>query len=174
MSKIDPRRAKLIRESELLAQALLEKLNKQAVGAKPEDTIPKSKLAPKKGPSDRDKPIPATKTTASERTLSDDLKDQIEKFLSSGDPEKSTIQPGVSLETGKTVEKELKGTKYTITRLPTPEQIQQEKRAGDERTAFYVEPHGAPDVRVGSRPGDDPADVPIKIKDIKEKQIGIA
>lgn len=167
MSKIDPRRAQLIRESEMLAQQLLEKLNKQAASAKPEDKIPKSKLAPKKKPSDREEPVPTTKSGASEKDLSKDLIDMIEEFLASSDASKSKISSGIGLE-------DKHGVKMTVSGLPSPEVIKREKGTGDKRTAFYVEPNGAPDVSVGSKPGDDPPDVPITVGKIKSDKIAIA
>ena len=167
MSKIDPRRAQLIRESEILAQTLLEKLSKKAAGVKPEDKVAaKSPHAPTK-PTDREKPVPTTKSGASERSLSKDLQDMIEEFLSSGDPKKSKISKGIGLE-------DKHGVKMTVSGLPTPEVIKSEKGKGVDRTAFYVEPNGAPDIRVGSRPGDDPPDVPITVRKIKDDEIAIA
>lgn len=171
MSMGNSERERLLRESQHLANSLLERLRKQAASALFEDPVAaKSPNAPKSKPSkatgDREKPVKTTKATAAPHDLASDLyslaKEQLAKRSTTG-----PLSAGLALE-------DEDGVKYTIDHLPTIEQMEAQKGKGDEQIAVYVQPNAAPSVEQGSRPGDRVPIQPKTLEQIKNKKIGIA
>ncbi len=143
MSKGKSRHDELLRESEELSRYLIEKLRAQAssvVGK--EDRIPRSPNAPdktnKKGPHDREKPLP--KSDASESECSRDLillaQEQLQKYMKG---EKGALGAGLGLE-------DEEGVKMTISSLPDERQAAEEQsKSADQKTVFNVKYRKTPD-----------------------------
>jgi hypothetical protein len=161
MSKGKSRHDELLRESEDLSRYLIEKLRAQAssvVGK--EDRIPRSPNAPdktNKGPHDREKPLPTSKSDASESERSRDLirlaQEQLQKYKKG---EKGALGAGLGLE-------DEEGVKMTISSLPDERQAAEEQsKSADQKTVFNVKYNKSPD------------EVPITVEKIKTDKIGLA
>jgi hypothetical protein len=161
MSKGKSRHDELLRESEELSRYLIEKLRAQAssvVGK--EDRIPRSPNAPdktNKGPHDREKPLPTSKSDASESERSRDLirlaQEQLQKYMKG---EKGALDVGLGL-----VNK--KGEDMSISSLADERQTAEDQnKPADQKTVFNVMYNKSPE------------QVPITVQKIKTDKIGLA
>ena len=160
MSKGKSMHDELLRESEELSRYLIEKLRAQAssvVGK--EDKIPDSPYKQKKtvaGPHDREKPLPTSKSDASESERSRDLirlaREQLQKYMKG---EKGALDLGLGL-----VNEE--GEDMTIASLPDERQTAEDQnKPADQKTVFNVMYNKSPE------------QVPITVARIKTEKIGL-